>query len=135
MTTIWLSGYVFSPFLPITFVKQVCHTTGIICLSSFLEALSSKFSLTLGSMASAAVKALASRNSLCSVDRFAIGSSSCWRVSGYSGYPLFWKTNMSQQISIPNNQNNMTSLRRNPSENWVIFFYFQWTKTWTEFFK
>lgn len=60
MTTISLADYVFSPFLPNTFVKQVCNTTGIICLSSFLKAASSKFSITLASIASAVIKAIAS---------------------------------------------------------------------------
>ena len=41
-------------------VGQVCHTTGIICLSPALEAASSKSSITLGSIASAVVKAHAS---------------------------------------------------------------------------
>ena len=60
MTTILLSDYVFSPFISNTFVGQVCHTTGIISLSPVLEAASSKSSITLGSIASAVVKALAS---------------------------------------------------------------------------
>ena len=60
MTTILLSDYVFSPSIPNSFVGQVCHTTGIICLSHVLEAASSKSSITLGSIASAVVKAHAS---------------------------------------------------------------------------
>ena len=60
MTTILLSDYVLSPFIPNSFVGQVCHTTRIICLSPVLEAASSKSSITLGSIASAVVKAQAS---------------------------------------------------------------------------
>ena len=93
-------------------MKQVCHTTGIIFLSSFLKAASSKFSVTFRSTASAVVKALASYKcdlGFCLNATLYVVWMGLLLVLAHAGvlYPgaqVFTsprKTNMLRQISIP----------------------------------